>query len=194
MSTQNIGEEIAGLYLQIERGCEFVEYNLYTPDEQGEIDVVAINMRQRIVYVCEVAIHLTTGLQYVKEARTDTINRLLKKFNKDIDYAEHYFRDYTRVYMFWSPVVKRSAPTAKFDQFKAVEQVHAEILTTRGVAIELIINEEFQACMAKLRVHAASKTEALKSPVLRLFQIEAALDKHVKSLARRQAMLAAAES
>jgi Holliday junction resolvase-like predicted endonuclease len=47
----NVGEEIAGLYLQIERGCDFIQYNLYTPDVQGEIDVVAGNFTDRTVYM-----------------------------------------------------------------------------------------------------------------------------------------------
>ena len=37
---QNIGEEIAGEYLKVIKGCEFIEYNLHTPDVQGEIDVI----------------------------------------------------------------------------------------------------------------------------------------------------------
>ena len=59
---QNIGEELAGEYLKIVKGCDFVEYNLYTPDIQGEIDVVGIDVRSKKIYICEVAIHLITGL------------------------------------------------------------------------------------------------------------------------------------
>lgn len=54
---QNIGEEIAGVYLNVVNGCDFVQYNLYTPTIQGEIDVVAINRKEQTVYICEVAIH-----------------------------------------------------------------------------------------------------------------------------------------
>jgi Holliday junction resolvase-like predicted endonuclease len=64
--THNVGEEITRLYLQIDRGCEFVQYNLYTPNVQGEIDVVAINFRENTVYLCEVAVHLITGLHTSK--------------------------------------------------------------------------------------------------------------------------------
>jgi Holliday junction resolvase-like predicted endonuclease len=82
---QNTGEEIVGAYLQHIRGCEFVQYNLHTPDVQGEVDVIGINIRDRIIYVCEVAIHLITGLQYVKGGRPGNVNRFLKKFEKDIE-------------------------------------------------------------------------------------------------------------
>ncbi len=36
----NIGEEIVAVYLEHIKGCEFTQANLYTPDVQGEIDVV----------------------------------------------------------------------------------------------------------------------------------------------------------
>lgn len=44
---QNIGEEIAGEYLKFVKGCEFIQYNLSTPDVQGEIDVVGVNTKSR---------------------------------------------------------------------------------------------------------------------------------------------------
>jgi hypothetical protein len=185
VASQNIGEEITGLYLQIERECEFVQYNLYTPDVQGEIDVVAIDFRNQIVYICEVAVHLITGLQYVKDARPDTGARFIKKFNKDIDYAEKAFPAYKRIYMLWSPIVKESGPNAKHDQMKAVEEVCASILETRGVHIELVINERYKEYLGKLREYASQKTEELKSPVLRLFQLEALLDKHLSRRIKR---------
>jgi hypothetical protein len=36
----NIGEEICGEWLRHVAKREFVQYNLRTPDEQGEIDVI----------------------------------------------------------------------------------------------------------------------------------------------------------
>jgi len=82
---QNPGEEIIGEYLKIILGCDFVEYNLYTPDIQGEIDVVGINAKEEILYICEVATHLVTGLQYVTKRQPDNVNRFVKKFRKNID-------------------------------------------------------------------------------------------------------------
>jgi len=179
VSANNIGEELTGLYLQIERNCSFVQYNVYTPHTQGEIDVIAINFKDKIVYVCEVAVHLVTGIMYVKNAQPDTQDRMIKKFNKDIDYAEEEFPDYNRIYMLWSPIVKESSPNAKYDQMKAVQAVQAHILEARGVEIELVINEKYKECLMKLKEYAASRTEDLKSPLLRVFQLEALLDKHL---------------
>ena len=76
------GEEIVGEYLKYFLGCDFIEYNLYTPDVQGEIDVVGINPKNKIVYICEVATHLVTGLQYVKDCQSDNVNRFTKSSEK----------------------------------------------------------------------------------------------------------------
>jgi len=63
----NLGEELVAAYLQYLKGCDFIQQNLYTPDIQGEIDVVGINLNTKTIYVCEVAIHLVTGLRYTKD-------------------------------------------------------------------------------------------------------------------------------
>ena len=93
--TANLGEEIVAAYLQYIKGCEFIQQNLYTPDVQGEIDVVGIDLETKTIYVCEVAIHLVTGLYYVPS----NVIKLTEKFSKDIEYANKYFPDYTRQFM-----------------------------------------------------------------------------------------------
>ena len=90
----NIGEEICGEWLRHVCRCEFIQYNLKTPDIQGEIDVIGINLSDHIVYACEVAIHLVTGLQYVKENRPDNVPRLTTKFCKDVKYIQKAFPKY----------------------------------------------------------------------------------------------------
>jgi Holliday junction resolvase-like predicted endonuclease len=82
---ENPGEELVGSYLREVCDCDFVEFNLRTRFTQGEIDVVGINTAIKTVYLCEVATHLETGLQYVKEKRPNNIERFVKKFQKDID-------------------------------------------------------------------------------------------------------------
>lgn len=178
---QNIGEEIVGNYLQYIEGCEFIQYNHYTPDTQGEIDVIGMNLKTKTVYFCEVAVHLITGLQYVKNKRPDTYNRFIKKFNKNIDYAEKYFKDYKKQrFMLWSPIVKESKPGSKYNQLNMVNQVRQEILTNRNVEVELVINEIFMDKLSKLRTFSGKISEELKSPVLRLMQIEERLKRRLK--------------
>jgi len=175
----NIGEAIVGAYLQHIRNCEFVQYNLHPPDVQGEIDVIGINTRERIIYVCEAAVHLITGLQYVKERRPDNIARFLKKFEKDIEYARKYFGDYRQVFMLWSPIVKNQRDGAKYNQVRDVEEIQRRLGEVHGVQLELVINERFAQCLADLRAFARNQSQELMSPVMRLMRIEEKLTMHL---------------
>ena len=176
---QNIGEEIAGEYLKVIKGCEFIEYNLHTPDVQGEIDVIGIDAKNKKLYICEVATHLVTGLQYVKNGKPDNVQRFLKKFRKNIPYAEKYFPDYERHFMLWSPVVKDQKATAKHNQLRDVNEIRDRLKEEFGYELILMINAEYQHCLDELRLFAARETKELKSPVLRLMQIEEKLQKHL---------------
>ena len=178
---QNTGEEIAGAYLKGCLGCDFLEFNLQTPDVQGEIDVVGVDVKRKVLYVCEVATHPVTGLMYVnpKTKQPDNVERLVKKFTKDIAYAKKYFADYQHVFMLWSPVVRQSAPTAKHNQTADVADITSRISSENGIKILLVVNEKYQRCLDALREYAAGETKELKSPVLRLMQIEEKLKKHL---------------
>jgi hypothetical protein len=181
---QNPGEEVVGEYLKIILGCDFVEYNLYTPDIQGEIDVVGINVKENIVYVCEVATHLVTGLMYVnaKNKQPDNVNRFAMKFRKNIEYANKYFADYEKHFMLWSPIVKNQGPKAKHNQLTDISDIQKIIKYEFGVKIEPVINHEYEKYLDQLRAYAAKETKELKSPILRLMQIEEKLSKHLKRL------------
>lgn len=181
----NIGEELVAAYLQHIKGCEFTQQNLYT-DVQGEIDVVGINLAEQTVYVCEVAIHLSTGLQYTKGNRPNNVDKLTEKFLRDIDYAKKYFKAYQHHrFMLWSPIVRKSKEHAKWDQERDLNIVKEQVFAKRGETIELVVNDSFRDRLKELRDHAGSKTEELKNPVLRLFQIEEALNKHLARSAKR---------
>ena len=104
-----IGEELVSAYLQHVEGCEFIQQNLYTIDSQGEIDVVGLHRKDRkdrTVYICEVAIHLTAGLQYTHAKRSNNIKKLTEKFSRDISYTRTYLPDFKTHCMLWSAVVK----------------------------------------------------------------------------------------
>jgi hypothetical protein len=176
---QNIGEEIAGEYLKFVKGCEFIEYNLYTPDVQGEIDVIGINMKERSVYICEVAIHLITGLQYTRNKAPDNVNRFLNKFRKNIPYAERYFAEYKKHFMLWSPIVKNPGIKAKHNQTNDVLEIQSQLRQEFSYDLELVINEHYQSAIDQLRAIAGKETKELKSPVLRMLQIEEKLKKHI---------------
>src|SRR5260370_40337423 len=120
---ENPGERLVGDYLRYVKGCDFVDFNVYTTATQGEIDVIGVALATKEAYICEVVTHLTTGIQYVKNKRPDTADRLIKKFLKDIHYGTEAFGDYAVRYMLWSPVVRRSHGKPEYDQFAHLRRV-----------------------------------------------------------------------
>ncbi len=177
--TENIGEEIVAAYLEYVKGCEFIQRNLYTTDVQGEIDVVGIDLEHKALYVCEVAVHLITGLQYTKGSQPNNIQKLIEKFSRDIAYANQYFPEYEKHFMLWSPVVKTSGEKAKHSQMADIKAVKACIQDRYDVALDCIINEAFAACLSEMREYARHETKDLKSAVLRFMQVEEHLEKHL---------------
>lgn len=178
----NIGEEICGEWLRHVRGCEFVQYNLRTPDVQGEIDVIGINLANRTVYACEVAIHLITGLQYVKGSRPDNVPRLTAKFRKDIKYIRKAFPQYEHVFMLWSPVVKNQRAGSMYNQVEDVRRIIETIQSELGATIQPVINEKFREVLTSLRELAGRETKELDSSVIRFLQVEEHLAKHLMRL------------
>lgn len=177
----NIGEELVASYLRHVQGCEFTQQNLYTPDAQGEVDVVGINLEARKVYVCEVAIHLSTGLQYTKGNQPNNVQKLVDKFSRDIDYATKFFPDYSRHFMLWSPIVRGTRKGSKFNQLRDLEEINLAIRERYGVSIDFVVNHRFASCLNEMRQLAATKTEEVKCPVMRLMQIEETLGKFLRT-------------
>ena len=174
----NVGEQLVSSYLRYVRECDFIQTNLYT-DSQGEIDVVGINLSQRKVYVCEVAIHLTTGLQYVKDKRPNNINKLIDKFSRDIAYARKYLADYEHEFMLWSPVVKDSKGDPLYNQIAHLGEVRRRIAGMFDVELKCVVNEAFSDALRELRLYAGRQTAELQCPLMRLLQIEELLGRHV---------------
>lgn len=168
----NIGEEIVMAYLQYVKECDFIQSNLYIPGIQGEIDVVGIDINNKKIYVCEVAIHLITGLQYVHNKRPNNVNKLVDKFSKDIKYAIDYFPDYEKIPMLWCPIVKNQKVGSKNNQMNDVNEICKIIKEKFKMELTTIINEKFMKCLNELRMYAISDTKENKSPIIRLMQIE----------------------
>lgn len=174
----NVGEQLVSSYLRYIRNCDFIQTNLYT-DTQGEIDVVGISLSDRKVYVCEVAIHLTTGLQYVKERRPNNIGKLVDKFSRDIAYARKYLADYEHHFMLWSPVVKDTKGDPQYNQIAHLEEVRRQLADAFDVDLECVVNEAFASALRAMRAYAGQQTAELQCPLMRLLQIEELLGRHV---------------
>lgn len=186
---ENPGERLVGDYLRHIKGCDFVDFNVYTRRTQGEIDVIGVNHAEKEVFICEVVTHLTTGIQYVKAARPDTSDRLIKKFLKDVQYGREAFVDSTVHFMLWSPVVRHSLGKPEYDQFAHLRRVRDEIREQTGVTVEFVINEDYVRAIDELRAYAARETKELKSPIMRFLQIEEWSRKNAGKVLRKGARL-----
>jgi len=61
-----------------------------------------------------------------------------------------------------------------------VRLIKSKIMEKYGIDVELIINEKFLLCLEDLRNYARMETKDIKSPVIRLMQVEEYLKKHIK--------------
>jgi len=178
----NTGEELVSSYLRYIRGCEFIQKNLYTDDTQGEIDVIGINLKGRSVYICEVAIHLRTGLRYTKGTSSNNVQKLNEKLSRDIKYAKDHFPEYTHHFMLWTPIVMSGKDGAKHNQTRDIKQIQLNILTLHQIEVEVIMNEKFLSCINEMRDFAKKQTSELKCPVMRFLQIEERLKEHIAKI------------
>ena len=179
----NVGEQLVSSYLRYIRNCDFIQTNLYTIESQGEIDVVGLNLAERRVYVCEIAIHLTTGLQYVKDRRPNNVQKLTDKFSRDIEYVRNYLNQYEPHFMLWSPIVKNTKGKPEYNQIRHLNAIKENINARYGIELECIVNERFNQCLEELRRFAAAQTRELQCPLTRLMQIEEYLNKHIEKTA-----------
>lgn len=176
----NVAEEICGEWLRHCRGCDFIQYDMKTAKGGGEIDVIGINVAERTVYCCEVAAHLTTGLLYVNGSQTANFEKLVAKFNCDINEILRLFPDHKHVFMFWSPIVYDGRRRTKSTQMEDVKRFVEEIRTTRGVEIQLVVNEAFQTCLDDLRAVARKTESAMEPSFMRYLQVEEYLRKFLR--------------
>lgn len=175
----NPGEEICGEWLRHKRGCDFISYNVNTTEQQGEIDVVGINLAKREVYACEVATHMITGLQYTRNSQPDNVDRFVSKFRKGNAYLCSGFGDWTRRFMLWSPVVREPKPSAKHSQTRDLVEIATQLSADPGIVIECIVNQRYAECLRELRAVAGATTEAMPSGIMRFLQIEEHLKRHL---------------
>jgi hypothetical protein len=180
----NVGEQIVASYLKYIKECDFTQTNTYTIDTQGEIDVIGIHLASKTVYVCEVAIHLVTGLQYTKNGKNSNFEKITQKFQKDIQYISKYFDDYTKVFMFWSPVIRNSRGKEENNQLNQVKLAHEWIKSNHGIDVEIIANSVFREKMDEMREFASKSTVDISCPILRTMQIEEYIKRNEKRVSQ----------
>jgi len=178
---ENTGEHLVGQYLQEIKNCDFVQYNLQTKFTQGEIDVVAINSNKKEIFICEVATHLETGLQYNKNGKTDNVNRFVSKFTKNIKYSKKNFSNYNCHFMLWTPIIKiPKKEDSKINQLNDLHLIKHKIESKFNIEIELIYNKKYLDCINELRNVAKNTSSAMTSSLMRFLQIEEKLKSHIE--------------
>ena len=79
-----IGEYIVGACLKLIKGCDVVDHNVRRPggglSGLDELDVLGLDFKNRIAYLCEVTTHLD-GLLY-GSGNAETVKRIKTKYLK----------------------------------------------------------------------------------------------------------------
>ena len=153
-----VGEYIVGAYLKIIKECDFVDYNVRPPggglEGLNELDVVGLDFKNKIAYLCEVTTHII-GLLY-KDNRT-TVERIKTKYERQKEYANKQLLDFSnRHFMFWSPVVPKGYITSELEKIDG---------------LELVINRKYTQCIDELKEKAKKKTNDEGNPFFRMLQI-----------------------
>lgn len=153
----DIGEYIVGAYLQLKLGCDVVDYNVRPPgggmEGLEELDVIGLNFSSNKAYLCEVTTHIR-GLLYVDNKTT--VQRIIKKHERQKRYGSKYLEKFQCEYMFWSPVVPVGFITQNLSQLPD---------------LQLVINGEYKRRIEELRKLSAETTHDARNPVFRVLQI-----------------------
>ncbi len=161
--TEDIGESLVGAYLRYVENCEFVLFNTYLPEGQGEVDVIGIRLGKprRNIYFAEVTTHIE-GMSY--GGNRATVDKVRSKLLRAQAFAEDRFPDDNHHFAIWSPRVPRGAVTAAFEAM-------AEEFTSRGKRLDFVMNEGYGDHIQQLINHARVNSRATSDPAFRLLQI-----------------------
>ena len=153
----DIGEYFVGAYLKIIKGCDVVDYNVRAPggglEGLNELDVLGLDFKNQIAYLCEVTTHIR-GTLY--KDNSTTVERITKKNERQKNYAQKYLQNFPHHrFMFWSPVVPEGYIT---NRLKSID------------GLELVINSEYAKCVDELREKAQVLTHETNNPFLGCFK------------------------
>jgi hypothetical protein len=154
-----MGEFLVGAWLNLVKKCDIIQYNARLPGGGvkglSEVDVIGLDQRRKIAYLCEVTTHLH-GVLY--ENYPTTMKKLRSKFARDRKFASRMLRGFHRKYMLWAPVVPEGKLTAQLGG-----------LVKEG--IELVINKAYADKIEELKREAGDREEDTGNPAFRLLQI-----------------------
>ena len=153
-----MGEYLVGAYLKLVLDCNLAIYNQRI-EKQREIDVIGLNTKRSVAYLCEVATHLE-GLNY-GESNEHTIKTLFKKIKAFHEYGEKNLPGMKTICMLWSPYVPVGYLTDSL----------AEMEKQFNFEVEFVINEKYASEVNELRKRAKKETKKSGEPFYRALQI-----------------------
>ncbi len=119
-----------------------------------ELDVIGLDFKNRVAYVCEVVTHIR-GTLY-KDNKI-SVEKIKKKHKRQKKYAEEYLTEFKDIhYMLWSPVVPKGYITERLGKIRT---------------LELIINKEYTKRIEQLRERARNESHDVGNPFFRILQI-----------------------
>ena len=157
------GESLVGSYLHYIVGCQLVLHNTFTPEEQGELDVIGVQLSgsERVVWFCEVTTHIQ-GLNY--GGFESTVTKVRDKIRRAKAFADVTFPNDSHRYEIWSPVVPVGRLTEAFGRLESE-------FSDNELDVKFIINERYSQRVQELVEHARGNPSATSEPAYRLLQI-----------------------
>ena len=151
------GEFLVGAYLKLVEACDVVDYNVRVPgggiEGLGELDVIGLKFKSKTAFLCEVTTHLL-GLLY--KNNRETVDRVRRKHERQMRYAQRFLSTFSPRFMFWSPVVPVGYLTTNLRQISG---------------LELFINGRYKESVDKLRDLAHKQAQDTQNPAFRMLQI-----------------------
>jgi hypothetical protein len=159
---EDIGESVVGSYLRYVKKCEFVLFNTYLSEGQGEVDVIGIRLgKPRDIYFAEVTTHIE-GMSYGGNAAT--VKKVRDKLLRAESFASERFPDDEHHFEIWSPRVPKGAMTKAFGEM-------SEEFRARGKRLDFVVNESYGNRVQELIDEARSSSRATSDPAYRLLQV-----------------------
>jgi len=97
----DIGEHLVGAYLELACGCNVISYDHALVGEQGDIDVLGLDLENQSAYAVEVKTHLG-GLGGYGGQPGDKLRQQVLRSQR---FLETGFPKWTHKYSIWSPHV-----------------------------------------------------------------------------------------
>jgi hypothetical protein len=168
LAVPDIGEYLVGAYIEGFCGCDIISYDHALLGEQGDIDVLGLDVRGQRAFAAEVKTHLNGLGGYGGNPGA--------KLREQVIRAQRFLQgslpDWSYSYSIWSPHVTPAM----------LSQVGTAFNDRRLPPVDLVFNEEFAKRVNEVSVRAATDRRYRANPAYRLLQVLSRSARHGFSL------------